>query len=139
MKGKFHGITSLLLISTSFIIGLYATYLYSLIWAIIYGITLLSGMLSILFCYCAKCPCKETNCGHYFPGKLTRLFPNRTPGKYKVWEKLGVFLPVILIIAIPQFWLFKNYLLLAIYWGLFIIGFIQIKHISIILNLCAQF
>lgn len=126
MKGTFHGITSIILVFISFIIGVYAIFLQSTTFAIIYGAAILIGSLIIIQVFCTKCPCKETNCAHFFPGLVAKLLPKREEGNYKKREIVMVVLIVIVLLAFPQKWLYQKGDLIILFWLLMITGFYQI-------------
>jgi hypothetical protein len=126
MKGKFHGITSILFIFISLVIGLYQIYIYSMEIAIIYGAILLIGSFLIINTYCTKCPCKNTNCAHVLPGFIAKFLPDKEPGKYKKSEIAIVIIIVIIWLAVPQYWLAKSDDFMLIFWLLIITGFYQI-------------
>jgi len=126
MKGTFHGITSILLIFTSLVIGLYQISVYSSSYALIYGFSLLIGSYIIIQVYCTKCPCKEYKCAHFFPGFIARFLPAQKPGRYKPTEIFTVIAIIIFWLGFPQKWLYQNGDLAIIFWLLLITGFYQI-------------
>lgn len=127
MKGTFHGITSILLIFISFILGLFTIYQHSILLASIYGASILVGGYIVLYVYCAKCPCKDKSCAHVFPGLMTRFLPDRKPGKYNKSEIAVVIIIVLFWVISPQYWLYQNGDLMLVFWLLLITGFYQIN------------
>ena len=127
MINKINGIGSFVLIQIGAFIGLYVMALSSMVMAVIYGGILVGALGLILYSFCAKCPCKEKGCGHYFPGKLTKFFPDRRPGPYTSWEYGVTFCGVLLIIATPQYWLFQYPVAAGLFWLLIVIALVQIN------------
>jgi hypothetical protein len=122
-NSKFHGITSLILISIATLIGLIAMTLSWWVLGLIYLLVVIIVPQVLLRTYCAKCPCKA-HCGHVFPGKAAMAFEK--DGPYTITDFLILGVSILLLIGLPQFWLWQILPLFGIYWVLTGIGLIQI-------------
>ena len=134
----------------SVIIGAHSIFLYSTIWALSYLGFVTVGML-VLFGYglCSHCPYiyeEYTDC--LFPpwGKAFRKIFSYRPEKLTLLDKLFFFTTILGIMVIPQYWLFKNYTLLILFWGFFLAmagGFVfyecrKCQHVHCPINLTKQ-
>lgn len=127
MTRKQHGVLSLVLLFLSMTIGVFSIFQSSMLLTITYlGASTILFMV-IVFSFCSKCPCRLNSCGHILPGKLTKLLPNRQEGKYNLIDFVGVIIPMLIIIAYPQFWLAKDILLLTFFWVLVIFTLVEIR------------
>ena len=126
MKIKIHGIISLLLFAGALLISFYAIQKYSIIMALSYLLIVIISSLIIIYSYCAKCKCHEKNCAHLIVGPIAKLLPKRKMGKYTLLDYIGVFIPILLIFFLPQYWLFMDKVLLILFWILSIIAVIEI-------------
>lgn len=127
MSLKFHGVTSISLVGVAAIIAAIAMFRSGIGLGIIYLILAGLSAAGILYAYCAKCPCRLC-CGHLFPGRLAaRLFPNRQPGPYTGLELAVLGVGLLLLIGLPQLWLWRYPGLLIAYWLLTVIGLVQIR------------
>jgi hypothetical protein len=116
-KSKFHGVTSLGLIFAAMGIGVYAASRESWLFAGI-GIALsILWMLPVAWFFCAKCCCR-LDCGHVLLGLITRILPERKPGPYTKPEGLFSFLPILIALAYPQAWLWRDPVLGIVFWAL---------------------
>src|SRR4030042_4644100 len=103
MKEKIHGIISLFIFPGTMIISFVGIKIFSATLALIYLIAAIISFLIIIYSYCTKCKCHKDNCMHIIPGLITKILPKRKIGKYKLRDYVGVFIPFILIISIPQY------------------------------------
>lgn len=126
MQNKFHGIVSISLLGISFLIGLFAVLTTSITMGLIYLFLIVSLFLVIVYSYCCKCSCREHSCGHVLPGKITKYLPKRKQSKYTTLDILSVLVSFLIMVIFPQFWLFKNLLLLLAFWSLLIIAIMEI-------------
>ena len=126
MKSKIHGIISIILFSGTFILSFISIQIYSTIIAILYLLIVLISFLIVIYSYCTKCKCHENNCAHLIIGPISKYMPKRKMDKYTLMDYIGVFMPISLIMFIPQYWLFKNKILFFIFWILSIIAFTEI-------------
>jgi hypothetical protein len=120
---KFHGITSLILVAIATLIGLVTMWLSSWGWSGIYLAVMIIVPQVLLRTYCAKCACKA-HCGHVFPGKVAMAFAK--DGPYTPTDFLIMGVSMLLLVGLPQFWLWQIPLLFGTYWVLTGIGLIQI-------------
>ena len=124
---KFNGVTSLLLFAVSILIGLYILWINTLALVMIYIVIGIAACIVIPYVYCTKCPCRNTNCAHVLPGLITRFMPDRDSEDYTIFDWAVVLIFMGLLIALPQFWLYKNILLFCIFWTLSLIAFLQVR------------
>lgn len=126
MRGKFHGILSLSLIGGSILIGLYSILREDLSAGILY--LLLSGLciLTIVYAYCCKCPCRAHGCSHVLPGKLAGMLPKRKQGPYTAADISAVVIALLIMISVPQLWLAKAPSLLLTFWLFFAVALFEI-------------
>ncbi|MEW5959780.1 MAG: hypothetical protein AB1801_18805 [Chloroflexota bacterium] len=125
MTKQFHGITSLGLVGIATILAAIA--LFQSWWVLGLGYLALAGLagLGVIYAYCAKCPCKA-HCGHVLPGKAAMAF-NRKPGPYTPTELGILVLALLVLIGLPQFWLWPYTGLFVVYWLLNAIAMVQIR------------
>lgn len=124
---KFHGVTSLLLIITAFILGFYQIMLASTLFGLIYlGIFALT-YCSLFLTYCSKCPADIKTCPHVFQGALKVIFPVKKEGSYTTTDYGIVALGFLAIALFPQYWLKENLFLLISFWLILSFGLLQIK------------
>ncbi|MDY6972202.1 MAG: hypothetical protein SV775_07715 [Thermodesulfobacteriota bacterium] len=100
-------------------IGVYGIYRESVIYGLLYVGFLVFGFL-VLFGYglCAHCPHPYKHSDCLFPpfGQLfTKMYKFR-PEPATIIDKTAFFVIMGGIVVIPQYWLFKDYTLLAIFW-----------------------
>ena len=127
MNRHHHGILALIIIVAAALTALYAIVQSSVFWAAVYVVGALLSSLVVMFSFCTKCPCRETDCGHVIPGKLMRFFPQRDEGPYTLADKLGVVVPVVFLIVFPQYWLLSNLSLFVLFVALCLIAAADIQ------------
>ncbi|MBN1294808.1 MAG: hypothetical protein JXB48_23430 [Candidatus Latescibacteria bacterium] len=127
MSVHFHGKFSLLLFLAAIVVGLVAIVKESTTMGMMYGVVILISLVSILWSYCAKCRCRKGGCVHYFTAKIANLLPDRKPGKYTLWDNLGLLVPVAVMLIIPQFWLWKNTPLIIVFWTGVVVSVIDLR------------
>ena len=128
MKTWFHGITSLGLIFAAIVLAAVAMFRVSWVLGVVYLLICGIASIAMLYAYCAKCPCRD-QCGHVFPGKMARIFKNRSPGPYTITELAITGLALILLIGLPQAWLFRYIGLFVAFWVMTAIAVIQMRTI----------
>ena len=126
MRRYVHGLASLVLVAASLAIALAVVGRQSPAWGGAYLALLVVGSVAVLWAYCAKCPCRETGCGHVIPGRLARLLPGRRQGPYTLRDYLGLTLPLGLMVIVPQVWLVKAPTAMLLFWLLLAAGVIDI-------------
>jgi len=122
MQNKFHGVVSLLLLFLAIFVALRSLSNHSLWLALLYLVMVGLSSCGILYAYCTKCSARLDNCSHLYPGKLTRLLPQREQGPYAFWDVAGTALLLGLIILFPQYWLIKQAAGLILFWALVIVA-----------------
>lgn len=126
-KSNFHGYTSIILFFFAIAIGIYAISHYSVHIAIINAVALLLMILSVSFYYCSKC-LQRTKCNHWLFGKISVRLSKFKDEKYNAFDLIfGTIVPLLIVIALPQFWLIKAPLLLIAYWSLMVIAGLQVS------------
>jgi len=110
----------------SFAVGMYAVLLISTEMGLVYVAIVLLGKTALIFAFCSKCVCRA-ECGHVLHGKLTRLLPARKQGPYSALDYVGLLIPLALMLAFPQFWLWQNKALLFVFWAAFVVAMIKIR------------
>ena len=103
MNRQIHGILSLLILAAAVITATVAILQSSVMWTVLYIIGIILSCLVLIYSFCTKCPCRNTDCGHVIPGKLTRFFPSREEGPYTFRDKTGVVVPIVFMIVFPQY------------------------------------
>lgn len=126
-KYNIHGIISYALISVATFSALIYLFSISLIHGLIYLILFLTGSGLIMGRYCTKCPCRETNCGHVLPGKLTKYFPKRPKTEYNSADHFTLILAILMLFAYPQYFLFQNIYAFVVFWCMSIIALLEIN------------
>ncbi|SCL75167.1 hypothetical protein L21_1058 [Methanoculleus chikugoensis] len=111
------GTFSLTLLTGAVIVGAVAIALAAPLYAPAYlaAAALLVG--TVIAVFCTKCPLRGKGCLHVLPGRLAALLPARQ-GKYTAVEIAIVVVALLLIAAVPQYWLFSQVPLLALFWVL---------------------
>lgn len=86
----------------------------------------LVSTLAILYAWCAKCPCRS-HCGHVLPGKIAAIFKSRPSGPYAPLEFAIAGLALLLLLGLPQIWLWQNMGLFIAFWAMFAVAVTQIR------------
>ncbi len=120
------GVFALMLLAGAFVTGVIAIGLSSPLYAATYlaVAALLSGAVIAIFF--TKCPMRGKGCVHFLPGRIAALLPARQE-KYTAVDIAAVSAGILLIVAVPQYWLFSQVRLFALFWvlggtGLFLIN-----------------
>lgn len=116
MRGKFHGVFSLVLIFAA--VGVALIYMFNLSGApgMIYLAVIIIAIPAVLYSYCTKCTCRDGACSHVLPGRLTRLLPARKPGPYSLMDYLVTGLSLIALFGFPQLWLWQTKIIFVVFW-----------------------
>ena len=114
----FIGVWTLFQFLIVLIIGGYAIWQQNPLYGQIYAGGSVLAMLAMMSTYCTKCRCRLTNCAHVFPGMVTRILPRRESAPYTKLDYAISFLPLALVVASAQFWLWSNLVLGVVYWVL---------------------
>jgi uncharacterized membrane protein HdeD (DUF308 family) len=118
-KTNTYGVLGLLLVVLAIITGFVAIITESVEYALIYLAVIAICVLGVLYSYCAKC--KNTACGHIYPGKMVKYLPKRKQTNYSNIDKTIFVICMFLVFFFPQPWLIRNFLLLTVFWALVII------------------
>ena len=133
VRTQFHGISSLGLVLAAITLAAVGIFQISWVVGVVYLVSCAVASLTILYVYCAKCPC-PMHCGHVFPGKIVLYFKSRTPGTYKNAELIVTGLALTLLIGFPQAWLWQHPGLLIAFWLMVAIAVIQIR--TVVCRIC---
>lgn len=135
MGERVQGVVSLGFTGVSIALAALAAFLTS--WVLGLGYLAISGLAlaAVLVAFCAKCPCQET-CGHVLPGWLARALTHRQPGPYTQAELATTGLALVLLIGLPQIWLWRYFGLLLAFWALTLLAVIQIR--GSVCNACSN-
>lgn len=127
-KRNIHGIISILLISTSFAIGIIVMSFYSLLLALLGILTVILFLLLVSALYCSKCKCRD-RCLHVLPGIISKMIAKNKVGKYTAFEIVaGVAFPLLIVVVLPQYWLFQHIWFFIVYWFLFVVAGLEISN-----------
>ncbi len=97
----------------------------SFLLAAVYCLVLVLALVAVLLAFCSKCTCKN-RCGHVIPGKIAR-FIHRQAGPYSAFELAIVAVAFLLIVGLPQFFLWGRSFLLIGFWVLVAIALLEIR------------
>jgi hypothetical protein len=125
MRSRFYGIISIGLVLVATVIAIVAMFRTSLALGVVYLVVCAVAPGVILYAYCAKCPCRMS-CGHVFPGRLATIFGNRQPGPYTTVELIALVLALLLLLGLPQVWLWHYTGLFVAFWVLNAIALVLI-------------
>lgn len=124
---KAHGVISLFLFFIAQVLALTVIFLESKAMGIGYAALLIGSCLSIVYAYCAKCPVRLTGCGHVVIGPVTQIFPERQQGPYTRGEYAVVVTALLLLVLVPQLWLWKYPRFLIGFWAFLIVAGVEIN------------
>ena len=124
-KINVHGYMSMTMLMVALGIADFALFKISILYGIIYTLVILSGFLFISFFYCRKCTIRK-NCNHLFPGMIS-VVVKYCEKEYKKNDLIITLVPILLMIALPQYWLFYELILFIIFWFLMAIAGIEIN------------
>ena len=125
MKNFPHGIVSLLLTSVALLLGIVAISSVNIIPGFTYITILITGFLVVIYSYCTKCP-GRFKCGHVIFGKIAQRMPRRKNTNYSNLDYLGVILPLLFMMVVPQFWLWKTTWMFITFWILMAVSVLEI-------------
>lgn len=120
MIRRFFGVLSLLLIFIALGLAIYRLLSVSPVLGACYMVIVPIAFLLVLYAYCRKCPhAKEGTCRHVLFGWLvTCLFKTHEPSSYTLRELLLTLFSLIILILLPQYWLFGTLELFIAFWAL---------------------
>jgi hypothetical protein len=125
VRSEFHGIASLGLILFAIVTAAAAAFLTWWLLGVSYLAICAVCLAAILYAFCAKCPC-QAHCSHVIPGKLAVLW-SREPGPYSKLETAVVAVTLLLILGIPQLWLWRYLALMAAFWVAAAVALMEIR------------
>lgn len=123
---KFHGVFSLLLFISALILAAYSICIQNFTLGIAYSVAIPTGFLVIAGVFCSRCPCAPNNCSHVLVGYLTIPFKKKE-GNYKLSEYIWTGVVLAVLIGVPQYWLFQEYWMAIVFWGLSLLAGIEIN------------
>ena len=116
MKSKFHGVFSLMMICIAAAVALVGLLDQSGVIVGGYILILIVSPFLVVYSYCSKCVCRDYGCGHVFPGRLTKILPERKQGPYSIIDMAGTAVSLGLLFGYPQFWLWQKRSLFILFW-----------------------
>ena len=119
-----HGVTSLMWVAIAIGIAVWTLAQTALVWAGGYVLLCVAGAVVIIYAYCAKCPCKAC-CAHVLPGKVAARV-SRVPAPYSDAEQAVVVVALLLILGLPQLWIWQRLAAGVGFWGLNGVAILQI-------------
>jgi hypothetical protein len=131
---QFHGITSLSLVAVATLIAAVVMFRTSWILGLIYLLLAGAACFTIVYAYCAKCPC-QAHCAHVLPGKAAMAF-GKKPGPYTRAEIGAMVAALVVLLGFPQVWLWRYPVVFAVYWALNLVAFVQIR--IVVCRTCAN-
>ncbi len=126
MNKKIPGVLSLLFIFSAALLAVYYLFQIKTDYAIIYLVSVFAGSLLMVRSWCTKCS-RSDRCPHIIPGFMIKLMKKREPGKYERMDYAGLIAGFLLILLPPQFWLIQSLPHFLIFWGMIILGIIEIR------------
>jgi hypothetical protein len=126
-KMNIHGIISILLIFDATAVALISIAQQSVFMAGIYLFLFLAFLIIVSIIYCSKCKCRD-RCNHLIIGWLSQKLSKKKYGNYTAKNLvLGVIIPILPLLVIPQFYLYHNLFYLLLYWILFGVAAVEIN------------
>ena len=125
MRSELPGLTSIGLLAVAIVLATVGAFMTWWVLAVLYVAICAVCLAGILYVFCAKCPC-QAHCGHVIPGKLAALV-GREPGPYSELENAVVAGALLLLLGLPQVWLWRNLALAATFWVFVAIAILEIR------------
>ncbi len=99
------------------IIGAYGIFLHSIPWGVAYSGYAVCGSLAILYSLCAHCPYphKLSTC-LFLPTSVVKALFHYRPEPMSRLDKVVMTVSMAGLVVIPQYWLIKEPLVLAVFW-----------------------
>ncbi len=127
MQNNSYGLISLFLIFMAVATALGAVLPRSPLMAGMYLLVAVLSFVLVLVSYCAKCPCRNSECCFVLPGHLTKFLPKRKEGPYSFLDILSTLIGIAAVLLMPQLWLIMNIPSLILFWLLMIVaGFMAV-------------
>ena len=131
LSPRFFGLSTLLLLLGSLLVGLVAIALKSALVAVLYAMMIAVGLPVIVHLFCGKCVCRGEACLMVWPGRLSLRLPSRRSENYTMWDFAGILGTLFVLGAFPVYWLFQTKPLLVVFCVL-LLG----AHATIMLSVC---
>lgn len=125
MRSVLHGMVSLGLVAVTIVIATVAAFQTWWALGVLYLATCAVCLAAILYAFCAKCPCKA-HCAHVIPGKLAAL-ASREAGPYSRLETAAVVAALLLLLGLPQLWLWRHLALAVGFWLCAAVALVEIR------------
>jgi hypothetical protein len=125
MSKRYHGVTSLALMALATVIAAVVMFQTSWVLGVVYLVVCVAASGTVVYAYCAKCPCKA-RCAHVLPGKAALAF-ERQPGPYTRTELLALLVAFLLLMGLPQLWLWRYSGLFVAYWSWSAIALVEVR------------
>lgn len=106
-------------------LGAYAMFLQSFFSAMLYLFLITFCAFFIAYFCCTKCQSTYVYCLHKFPGILTRFFQMKKTKRFSKLELYIIYITTIVLILIPQIWLWKVKILFVLFWFCVIVNFLE--------------
>ncbi len=119
-----HGYVSILIFFVALGIADYIFFKQSVLFGIVYISVVVFGSISISLTYCTKCTIRS-NCKHFFPGLISQLVKYKDKAYTKTDFIVTIF-SVVLMVALPQYWLFENIKFFIVFWILLTIVSVEV-------------
>ncbi|MBN1273448.1 MAG: hypothetical protein JXB26_14365 [Candidatus Aminicenantes bacterium] len=100
------------------IVGVYGIFTVSTLWGAIYiGFILLSLSFGLLYCLCSHCPYPyQFSTCLFLPYGIVKKICRFRSESMNILEKIVFMVAILGLVVFPQYWLFKNYTILIIFW-----------------------
>jgi hypothetical protein len=131
LSPRFYGLSTLLLLLGSLLVGLVAIALKSALAAVLYALMIAAGLPVIVYLFCGKCACRGEACLMVWPGRLSLRLPPRKTESYTRWDFAGILGTLVLLGTFPVYWLFQTLPLLVVFFVL-MLG----AHAAVMLSVC---
>ena len=122
---RLHGLASLGLVGVAILLAAGVLFQTAFALGLLYLGTTAASLTTILYAFCAKCPCK-VHCGHVLPGKAAKFFKRR-PGPYSTHDTGAMLLALLVLFAFPQVWLWSHPALFIAFWALSGVAVVEIR------------
>jgi len=126
MGTQLHGISSLGLMLAAIVLAAVVMFQISCSLGTVYCLVSAAALLAILYAYCAKCP-SGMDCGHFFPGRVAKVFKRQASGPYTAVELAVTGFSLLLLIGLPQVWLWRHTGPFVAFWVMIGTALIQIR------------
>jgi hypothetical protein len=109
------------------VLGVWVVFSSNVLMGVLYIVVISLSLIIVAYSLCTKCPCRFQSCAHIVLGRLTELLPRRKPGRYMFWDRVGSVAYLVGLHALPQYWLWQNKVVFALFWVLSAIVFLVLR------------